>query len=360
MDFTKSEPLRELGRQILKQYFGSKPPALPTLKFESAKNDAGTIYYVAPDFDRPSGGARTLYRHVDILNSEGLSATIVHTRKGFSYSWFGHQTRIAYAKDLTIGPYDIVVVPEVYGRSIRNLPQGVRHIIFNQGAYLTFAQENVDSEATASVYLNKRDLVGIMVVSNDSLEYMQYAFPGVCVQRVHQSIDPNIFYPSKQPHGKRIAFMPRRYISDIVQVLQILRARGALQGWDLLPIHGKSPAETAELLRSAAIFLTAHHQEGFGLPPVEAMACGCLVAGFPGHGGREYLKPEWSFPVEQGDVKSLARTVEHLLTEFELNPAAMHAIAQKGMQHVRAVYSPERERNDVKAFFDSLLASDSH
>ena len=48
-------------------------------------------------------------------------------------------------------------------------------------------------------------------------------------------------------------------------------------------------------MRLATIFLTFSNQEGFGLPPVEAMACGCLVVGYHGHGGKEFLKPEWSF-----------------------------------------------------------------
>jgi glycosyltransferase involved in cell wall biosynthesis len=349
--------LKEYSRAHLKQWFGSKFPETPILKSGKSKHKDSTIYYVAPDNDQPSGGTRTLYRHVDILNAQGFEAAVVHVRKGFSYTWFDHRTRIEYARDVCIGPSDIVVVPEIYVRSIRNLPPGTKTVVFSQGAYLTFAQETVDSSLVISNYLGSRDLLAIMVVSDDSAEYLRYAFPSLRVERVHQSIDFDTFYPSSGPHGRRIAFMPRRYLGDIVQVVQLLRARNALRGWELSPIHNCTPAQAAEKLRASAIFLTANHQEGFGLPPVEAMASGCVVAGFPGHGGREYLQPEWSFPVEQGDVRSLAHTIERLIHEFEANPIAMQAMAARGAEYIRAAYSPSRERADILSFFGSLLVN---
>jgi glycosyltransferase involved in cell wall biosynthesis len=37
--------------------------------------------------------------------------------------------------------------------------------------------------------------------------------------------------------------------------------------------------------------LTLSPREGFGLPPLEAMAAGCTVAGFHGGGGMQYMRP---------------------------------------------------------------------
>jgi len=42
----------------------------------------------------------------------------------------------------------------------------------------------------------------------------------------------------------------------------------------------------ADILRSSRVFLSFSQREGFGLPPLEALACGCAVVGYHGFGGR--------------------------------------------------------------------------
>jgi hypothetical protein len=52
-----------------------------------------------------------------------------------------------------------------------------------------------------------------------------------------------------------------------------------------------------ESLRNHAFFLTLSPCEGFGLMPLEAMNAGCIVAGFDGGGGREYMKDGYNSAV---------------------------------------------------------------
>ena len=40
-----------------------------------------TVYFLTPDFDTPAGGNRVIYRHVDILNSVGIPAFVLHCAK---------------------------------------------------------------------------------------------------------------------------------------------------------------------------------------------------------------------------------------------------------------------------------------
>jgi glycosyltransferase involved in cell wall biosynthesis len=76
----------------------------------------------------------------------------------------------------------------------------------------------------------------------------------------------------------------------VEQVLNILHARGVLDGWEVISIDGLPEHEVAERLRSCAVFLSFGHPEGCPLPPLEAMASGCVVVGYHGRGGREYFK----------------------------------------------------------------------
>jgi glycosyltransferase involved in cell wall biosynthesis len=47
----------------------------------------------------------------------------------------------------------------------------------------------------------------------------------------------------------------------------------------------------AAALAASHLFLAAGFPEGCPLPPLEAMACGCVVVGYAGCGGYDYLRP---------------------------------------------------------------------
>jgi len=62
----------------------------------------------------------------------------------------------------------------------------------------------------------------------------------------------------------------------------------------------------AERYNHQKYFLTLNPIEGFGLPPLEAMACGCAVIGFDSMGGRDYFESgRNSLIVPYGDFESL-------------------------------------------------------
>jgi hypothetical protein len=46
------------------------------------------IFYRAWSHNRPTGGQKQMYRHVDILNSAGFDAYIFHDNDGFRLTWF--------------------------------------------------------------------------------------------------------------------------------------------------------------------------------------------------------------------------------------------------------------------------------
>jgi len=312
---------------------------------------------VTPDFDRPAGGIRKQYRAVDVLNDAGLSAAVVHKRSGFACTWFEHRTRVVAAADAPVGERDVIAVPEIYGRSILDLPAGVRQVIFNQGAYLALDTLVADGSAAAAPYVTNPDLAAVVVVSDDSAEIVRYMFPDAPVHRIHHGIDPAVHHPPAAAPRRRIAYMTRRRSDEAGQVLSLLELRGALAGWEVVAIHGKTELEVAELLRSSQVFLSFSQLEGFGLPPLEALACGCLVVGFHGFGGRELFQPPFAVPVEDGDVVGFARAVEDVIRRIDSDPAAMAAAAAAGAGFATERYSRATERQDLLDVFAPLLAA---
>jgi hypothetical protein len=310
-----------------------------------------TVHYLCPHHDRPQGGIRTIYRHVDVLNAAGIPATVVHAPDGFSCTWFDHNTRITGARSVTLSQQDVLVVPEWYSPYLKTLPIGPRIVVFNQNAYRTFAGLD-DNAATGSPYRGIPGLQEVLVVSRDNADYLRFAFPELTVSQVRNAIDPALFYPPDRSPGRKIAWMPRRRADDARQVLRLLAAHGSLEGWEVVPIQHRTEAETASLLRSCAVFLSFSAQEGFGLPPAEAMACGCYVVGFPGLGGREYFDPGFSSPIEEGDVLAFAKETAAMLAS---DPASLGKRARCASEYVLSRYSPSGQREDLLAFFRRLL-----
>jgi glycosyltransferase involved in cell wall biosynthesis len=319
-----------------------RPPELRT----SAGSASPTIYYLCPDYQVPSGGIRAMYRHVDILNRAGLSAAVLHHSDGFACRWFEHSTRTVGAPSVVLSREDVLVVPEIYGPFLQQLPRAPQLVAFSQNAYLTF--EHLPPGETPPY----ERFDAALTVSTDSAEYLRFSFPGLDVTVVPNAIDPAVFHPQEEMPGRRLALMPRKRPDDADQILRLLGDR--LRGWEVVSIAGFSEAETAATLRSAPIFLALGRQEGFGLPAAEAMASGAYVIGFPAFGGRELFDPSCSVSVEDGDVLSAAKALARAIELFERRPEEIREFGARAAEKVRHEYAPSLQAEALLAFYAGL------
>jgi glycosyltransferase involved in cell wall biosynthesis len=308
------------------------------------------IYFLCADANTPMGGHRIIYRHVDILNRNGFSAFVLHHEKGTRHTWFENSTKVVSEKEIALKDDDVAVVPETYVRSISKMPRSLRKVIMNMNCYYTF-QGFVPEDGAASPY---QEASAAIVISRDSEEYLRYAFPGLKVHRVTLSIDPNIFF-FQENKRKQICFMPRKHPEDAVQVISMLKSRGALADFAVVPIDGKSEKETAAIMRESLVFLSFGYPEGFGLPPAEAMACGCVVIGYHGMAGREYFMPEFSYPIDAGEISRFAKTVEEVLARAGKSPLDLLDKGRMASEFIRKEYSPGNEEADVLRIWTEVL-----
>lgn len=94
-------------------------------------------------------------------------------------------------------------------------------------------------------------------------------------------------------------------------------------------VNDLTQKELANLFNQHKYFLTLNPTEGFGLPPLEAMASGCAVIGFDSMGGRDYLEPDKNaYVVDYGDFERLAG----YLRRIELNPDIGESLAKQGVE----------------------------
>lgn len=321
-----------------------RPPAIGVGK----STGAPIVYYLCPDHDKPSGGVRAIYRHVDVLNAAGIRATVLHHRDGFAASWFEHSTPVIGAARAMLSGRDTLVVPEIYGPYFERLPRGPRLVAFNQNAYLTF-----DGLAPGQ-RLSYDRFDAALAVSPDNAEFLRFAIPGLDVSVVSNAVDPEVFRPAAEPPPRRLALMPRKRSAEAEQILRLLGPR--LAGWEVVTISSSSEAEVAAALRAAPIFLALGKQEGFGLPAAEAMASGCFVVGFPAFGGREIFDPAFSRPVEDGDVLAAARELAAAMASYEEDPRLLREDGARARRHIEASFPPERQRRELVEFFAGRAA----
>jgi hypothetical protein len=344
-----------------------------------------TIYFLTPDYTFPSGGVRVIYRHVDILNAHGIPAYVLHRKIGHRCTWFQNNTPVVYvdsrfkrrisskvrkylkleqphemhllgAPSLKIGTADILVLPEIDGPNMTQMAPSVPKIILNQGCYLTFRSYSIEKEKLLTPYLHP-EFRAVITNSEDGFNYLHYVFPKVKLGRFHPAIDPQLFKYSADKK-RQVCFTTRKNEGIMRQVINILKFRNALNGFELIPFSGIPQQKVADIFRDSAIYLSFSTYEGFGLPPAEAMASGCLVIGFHGGGGREFFRPEFCYPIEYGDVLGFAGIVEEVISTYDTDPKRFANMAKAASDYILKTYTPQREEQDIINFWSDIIAAD--
>lgn len=337
------------------------------------------IYVICPNRNFAVGGIKQLYRLVDVLNEIGYNAFIIHGKRNFRVTWFQNNTPIRYfpsffarlrkerrknkstfplfLKQLVLGykmpeKNSIIVFPEVYGPNIHKLAPENKIVIFNQNCYFTF---NLFDHWQKDSPYESSNLLGCIVVSDDSRKYLQHAFPNLNVARIHLALSEVFQYSAYKK--KQIAFMPRKLPEDFNQVHQIVSKKAEFKDWKFVAIENMSEIEVAQILKESAFFMSFNHREGFGLPPVEAMACGCYVIGYAGNGGNEYFDDKFNSLINDRDITQFAIELERLIKTYNNAP---NVIIEKGYLASKFAlenYNKANEQQDLFAAWKSILSN---
>jgi len=128
------------------------------------------------------------------------------------------------------------------------------------------------------------------------------------------------------------AYMPRRGLDIATKAAHHLK----MLNWR--PMDGLEEPQVCRYLQRAGVYLATAMGEQFGLPSLEAMAAGCLVASVPVVGGMEYLRDGYNCLVDEperliqrlGEMMHPSRAGERELmrlrakaTAFDYHPYAL-------------------------------------
>jgi hypothetical protein len=315
------------------------------------------ILYVSPDVSQPRGGVGVLYDHVAALRGHGFDAFIVHTTPGFRYPFGRPDVPVIDGSSSVSGSKtDVLVVSEDHSAVIRKCREVTcRKVLFCQNHYFIF--QGLAPGQTWGEF----GFSGYLCVSTPIQRALKRWF-GVDASVVRPAVDEVFFTEDLKPFAPPItvACMPRKGLHNIRLVQGLLAAAGHVHGKDLswLEIEGLSKHQVAARLRDAHIYVSTSMYEGLGLPPLEAMAAGCLVVGFAGGGGLDYATADNGTWVPDEDVWALANALERTLASFD-DPAAVAVLeAKRRAGHAAARnYSRAQFEHNLLAFWSTYLGS---
>jgi hypothetical protein len=316
--------------------------------------DQPRIYVYCPESETPVSGVAWLYRHVDILNSKGFDAVIVHQKEGFELKWHPNQTPVEYHPVSMRPELDVAVFPEVAGPRINEIARDIRKVILVQNAYYALSPTTL-GDARPLPYTSPSCL-GAIVTCEDSGDYLRQIYPNLAVHRLWCSVDLELYYP--RPKKKQICLRPRKNVKDAEQVLRILYETKALRDWSVvIRDPNKDEGRQAEAVRESMIYLNFDSPEGFAWGIAEAMRAGCVVIGYDGRGGAEIMKEKFSYSVSYGDVLEFAVQVGAATQEYNFSAERLEQMGRAASDFIMRNYSQARYRESVVNCWMDILGS---
>ena len=164
------------------------------------------------------------------------------------------------------------------------------------------------------------------------------------IHLVSNYIDQNKFTPdpSARKTGQIMA-LPRKKIHSLREIQSSVSPKS--YNFDL--VDGVSESEMIKHYQQSDVFLATGYPEGFGLPPIEAMACGAAVVGFTGGGANEYMvHNETALVAPDADSSTAAKLLIQLMEDPELK----ERLRRNGIQTAQK-YTIDNTRKQLEQFF---------
>ncbi|MBM4072669.1 MAG: glycosyltransferase family 4 protein [Planctomycetes bacterium] len=307
------------------------------------------IYYLAKNFAYPLGGVRIIHHHVDLLVKNGYDAVVLLRQDEAQHFFRSQVPTMVAGRNMSITASDIFVVPEPWNDILRGLASSpARRIVFCQNHFYVpngIARATDYAAFGVSTILSCGDVIASALRDIFGLKH---------VPVVHNAIDHTLFKPGAK--RLQIAYMPRkmRKESDYIR-MSFKRRHPRFHAVPWVPIEMIQEAEVARILGESAIFLSLSHLEGVGLPPLEAMASGCLVVGFGGGGGLEYATPQNGFWCRQDDLSGCADALARACTLAHDDREA-HAVRVAAGRSTAGRYTLQRMERELLDFWRTELA----
>ena len=305
------------------------------------------IVYVYAPARIVSGGMKAAFQHVEMLVAAGVDA-VMATPDGVPPDWFQSTAPIIRHEALTAR--DVLVLPENLPelfRAVAAFPN--RKLVFCQSPYLVYqGMGTMRSYADAGVSQ-------IMCVSQTVMNYCRLRFPGMPLAYTPYCVDEKRFAPAATKK-LQICTAPGKRSMEIGAIHDLFRFHNPRHRHvDWLLLQNASEAEVAARMAESAVFLSLSRLEANPMTVLEAMASGCIVAGFTGvHGGNDSATSGNGFWVREDDLEGCAAALSQAVQVAEQGGPVRDAMLAES-RRMAAQYSRQEVSRLLVAFWRSVL-----
>ena len=313
-----------------------------------------SIYYFCPDFPLPSAGTKRLYRHVHHLNQAGFKAFIVHQKQGFSLSWHGIRVPVLWMENLPhLAKDSVLVFPEVMTslmQQTRDLPMPRIVIALNWA----LIYRNLPAGT------NWKDFGISMAITPSPFvkRFIEWTM-GLDVTLIENYVDTTRYAYQPEKKANNVAYISRKDLSGEILRSVFERKQGSLHHYHWVRLGDLNEEDYASQLVHSRVFLATSQEEGMPTSVLEAMASGCIVIGYSGLGGSDFMRsdgPEQNcILIENGDYLALGRCLERVADTLRTQDHPYDLLIGNALQTANAFRSRERELESLRRFFLSLL-----
>lgn len=313
---------------------------LSSLSKRKVKKYIHNCFFIKP---KPVGGIKVIYQHCILLNSLGYETYPVLMGE-YHGNFYNYDIEYKEYNEVIheIGSSDVVVATEFepyQGLQFEN----ARKVMFIQN-WLGLTTR-LDEDDLNKSYINL-GYDHVITCSNYCTQYVKQKMD-IHATTITNGIDLTQFHPSKEHRRKnRILAMSRKNPDDLQKIMALM----AKSNYEFRIVDGLSQAELITEYQAADIFLATGYPEGFGLPPLEAMCCGCVVVGFTGGGAREFMRDgDTALIAEDGDVYAVVAQLNLLENDENLK----ETIRENGLKNAQQ-YDLSVTRQQLQSFYHKL------
>ena len=334
-------------------------------------------FFVVPDVDRPVGGVAVSAQMAQYLSDEGYEAAMLSGTSEYTYdfadnenlkyfyypplsrvpeTFMGRRQKLQrflkriFAKRkppknqiLDLRPDDVFVIPEFWYPEYYAVFPDHKHIL-NAQHVLSFCTAILrDGNDGGRRFLDQFvAAITISEATKQSVDVFAKRDSFLISQSIaHPDFDPN------RPKKRKICYMPRKRVRELGIIENYLKNAPEFDDWELCPIQNMAHHELKETLNESLIFLSFSHEEGFGLPPAEAMAAGCIVIGYTGVGGDEFFDDASGVPILDADITGFAQAINDVIVEYDTDPTRLDKIRKDAAHRISSTYTKDAMRTSL-------------
>ncbi len=250
------------------------------------------FFFYYPTWNKPSGGNKQLRLLASMLSEMGVESSLIRDSE-FLVDPLAFDDNVFYNVTVPVAPFgfsdagnyledeDVLVLPEVLlDRTLPVCaPWRCRIAVNNQNGFFALRYRPPRWRCARRIEFG--------IANAPYVAAINHRFLGIDPRRVflvpYWVTHPPFELKENIEHRQlAVCYMPRKLPELMVQIRELVESQKGDVVW--VEIDGVPVDQVARLYRQNRIFFSAQDLEGFGLPALEAMSCGCLVVGFAGTG----------------------------------------------------------------------------